>query len=443
MSILEKNNQEILVGSTKLNFNNQEKFDKAKYMLKYMKFNKAYTHSISKTELNNSEKEKILKDYKNRYQEYRNNWLNALDVKNKKKPLSIDIEIAAICDLACPHCSREFLVTPDKLINFDLYKSIIDQAVKLEVPSVKLIWRGEPLLHPKVKELIQYAKESGIIEVIINTNGTNLNEKKAHELIDSGLDQLIYSFDGGTKETYEKMRPGRFKKNKFEDVYNNIKNFSKIKKIKKSKFPITKIQMIMTKDTRNEINDFHEIFNDIVDDVTVTQYNERGGSISDLSDKIKEKLFDYFKQNNLPVSTPYLVDIDNNIFVSKKRKPCEQIYQRLMVTYSGRVGMCCHDWGASHGIGYLSEEAHQEEEDKKAVLKKIINNQKGFELLKGAKKLKNFNEPSNKIQNLREIWNGQELQKVRRKHEDFKIDEVPVCKNCTFKDTYSWEKINI
>ena len=81
--------------------------------------------------------------------------------------MSVDIEIAAICDLACPHCHREFLVTPDKIINFDLYKSIIDQAVKLNVPSVKLIWRGEPLLHPKVKELIQYAKESGIIEVII------------------------------------------------------------------------------------------------------------------------------------------------------------------------------------------------------------------------------------------------------------------------------------
>ena len=443
MNILEKNNQEILVGSTKLNYNGQKKFDKAEYMLKHMKFNKAYTYSISKKKLNDSEKEKILESYKNKYQEYRHNWINALKVKNKTRPLSIDIEIAAICDLACPHCSREFLVTPDKLINFELYKSIIDQAVKLDVPSVKLIWRGEPLLHPKVKELILYAKESGIIEVIINTNGTNLNEKKAHDLIDSGLDQLIYSFDGGTKETYEKMRPGRFKKNKFEEVYNNIKNFSKIRENKKSKFPITKIQMIMTKDTRNEIDDFHRIFNDIVDDVTVTQYNERGGSINDLGDKTKKKLLNYLRVNNLPVTTPYLVDIDNNIFISKKRNPCEQIYQRLMVTYSGRVGMCCHDWGASHGIGFLSEEAHQEEEHKKAVVEKIKNNQKGFELLKGAKKLKNFNEPNNKIQSLEGIWNGQELQKVRNKHMDFKIDEVPICKNCTFKDTYSWEKINI
>ena len=440
---IEKNKQEILVGSAKLNYETQDKFNKNLYMLRYMNLNRAYTHAISKNSFNTLEKKKILENFKSRYQEYRNNWINALKVKNKAKPLSVDIEIAAICDLACPHCSREFLVTPDKLINFELYKSIIDQAVKLDVPSVKLIWRGEPLLHPKVKELIQYAKESGIIEVIINTNGTNLNEKKANELIDSGLDQLIYSFDGGTKETYEKMRPGRFKKNKFEDVYGNIKNFAKIKKTRNSKFPITKIQMVMTKDTRNEIDNFHKIFNDIVDDVTVTQYNERGGGINDLSEKTKEKIIEYLKNNSLPSKTPYMVDIDNNIFISLKRKPCEQIYQRLMVTYSGRVGMCCHDWGASHGIGYLSKEAFKEDEDKKAVEDKINNNQKGFELLKNAKKIKNLNEPSKKIENLEQIWNGDELAKVRTMHEAHRIDSVPVCKDCTFKDTYSWEKINI
>ena len=133
------------------------------------------------------------------------------------------------------------MVTPDKVINFDLYKSIIDQAVKLNVPSVKLIWRGEPLLHPKVKELIQYAKESGIIEVIINTNGTNLNTKKANDLIDSGLDQLIYSFDGGTKETYEKMRPEDLKNN-FDDVFNNIKIFIKSEKKEIQNFQLQKFK---------------------------------------------------------------------------------------------------------------------------------------------------------------------------------------------------------
>ena len=57
----------------------------------------------------------------------------------------------------------------------------------------------------------------------INTNATTL-DKKAEKLINSGLDQIIFSFDGGTKKTYEKMRPGRFK-NKFNKIYENIKNF--------------------------------------------------------------------------------------------------------------------------------------------------------------------------------------------------------------------------
>ena len=115
-------------------------------------------------------------------------------------------------------------------------------------------------------------------------------------MIESGLDLLIYSFDGGTKDTYEKMRPGRFKKNSFENVYNNIKKFKSIREKLKSKFPVTKIQMIMTKETRDEVDDFYQLFKDYVDDVTVTQYNERGGKISDLSEQTKKIIFEYFKK---------------------------------------------------------------------------------------------------------------------------------------------------
>ena len=93
------------------------------------------------------------------------------------------------------------------------------------VPSIKFNWRGEPLLHSRIPDFIRLAKESGILEVIINTNATNLTMKMSEKLIDAGLDLMIYSFDGGTKETYESMRPGRFKKNSFESVYQNIKNF--------------------------------------------------------------------------------------------------------------------------------------------------------------------------------------------------------------------------
>ena len=64
-------------------------------------------------------------------------------------PLCVDIETASICDLACPHCYREYLITPDKIMDEKLYKKIIDQISDLGIPSIKLNWRGEPLLNQK------------------------------------------------------------------------------------------------------------------------------------------------------------------------------------------------------------------------------------------------------------------------------------------------------
>ena len=134
-------------------------------------------------------------------------------------------------------------------------------------------------------------KKKGILETIINTNATKLDEKMSGKIINSGLDIMIYSFDGGTKEIYEKMRPGRFSKNNFDDIYKNIKNFSKIRnKLKRTKFPRTKIQMILTDETRKAQNEYFNLFKDIVDEVSVKQYTERGGNLSDLNQKFEKEI---------------------------------------------------------------------------------------------------------------------------------------------------------
>ena len=56
---------------------------------------------------------------------------------------------------------------------------IIDQASKLNVPSMKFNWRGEPLLNPHLSEIIDYAKKKGVLETIINTNATKLDTDMA------------------------------------------------------------------------------------------------------------------------------------------------------------------------------------------------------------------------------------------------------------------------
>ena len=53
-----------------------------------------------------------------------------------------------------------------------------------------------------------------------------------------------------------------------------------------------------------------------------------------------------------------------------------------------------------------------------------------------------YNEPDHKVESLKEIWEGKELNSVRKLHYQSKVNDLNVCKNCTFKDTFSWEKIN-
>ena len=83
---------------------------------------------------------KLLKALKNE------NVKNNYEIKKDSfKPLCIDLELASICDLACPHCFREYLATPDKIMGTDFAKKIISDAKNNNVPSIKFNWRGEPL----------------------------------------------------------------------------------------------------------------------------------------------------------------------------------------------------------------------------------------------------------------------------------------------------------
>ena len=417
--------------------------DRVEFMIDNMSSNKAYLYEEKK--INNKEdKEKLLKEYKNRFLNYRKGWRNipaqAINEKLHSKkleekniePLCIDLEVASVCDLACPHCFRQYIATPDKLMSTNLAFKLIDQLSEQSVPSVKFNWRGEPLMNRNLPKIIDYAKKKGVLETIINTNATLLEGKYAEQLLDSGLDLLIYSFDGGSKKTYDKLRVGRFKENKFDDIIRNIENFNKLKKQKNSVFPRTKIQMVLTKETYEEQDEYFSLFKGIVDDVSVKQYTERGGDI-------KETDID---QNKLNKNKIYMKNFDGELFVSEGRLPCEQPFQRMLITYDGRVSMCCYDWGSMHPVGYVDDLAIKTgDKEFQKVKEQADQNKRGFELM-NLKIPPKFNDPPKKISTLKEIWNGEEINKVRKLHLENKLEEVTICKKCPFKDTYNWKKVH-
>jgi MoaA/NifB/PqqE/SkfB family radical SAM enzyme len=118
-------------------------------------------------------------------EEYRTAWAHAY-LQDPPVPLNIDIELASLCNLACPYCfwgEQDFNakmrekgwdgITKKRFMSTDLAKKIIDQCAEIGVPAIKMNWRGESTLHPDYSDIMQYAasKSPRFFDILVNTNG--------------------------------------------------------------------------------------------------------------------------------------------------------------------------------------------------------------------------------------------------------------------------------
>ncbi|MBA4395203.1 MAG: radical SAM protein, partial [Desulfobacca sp.] len=100
-------------------------------------------------------------------------------------PSRVWIELTDNCNLRCPLCPNQALPKEEKgFMPRELFKKIIDQ-ISGEVFDLNLFHRGEPLLHPHLIEMIEYAHRKGI-PCRIHTNATLLSESLSERILDSG-----------------------------------------------------------------------------------------------------------------------------------------------------------------------------------------------------------------------------------------------------------------
>jgi len=133
-------------------------------------------------------------------------------------PETISIFITYKCNLKCKMCGQwgengTFKYFDKSTLNNQLSIDEIEtfiKDVKFYKPNITL-FGGEPLINPEIIDIIKIIKKAGLRCNII-TNGT-LIKKYAEELIDSGLDEIIFSLDG-PEEIHDSIRgiPGTFQK---------------------------------------------------------------------------------------------------------------------------------------------------------------------------------------------------------------------------------------
>lgn len=95
----------------------------------------------------------------------------------------LKFEITERCDLNCSFCHQEFGKKSKRGRDFplDAYCDIIDAAETEKPIKYIRITGGEPTLHPKHKDFLQYAVDAGF-HTILNTNAAHLMPEKIAEL---------------------------------------------------------------------------------------------------------------------------------------------------------------------------------------------------------------------------------------------------------------------
>jgi len=205
----------------------------------------------------------------------------------------------------------EGMTRDEGFMDLDLFKKIIDDTPTLEHLCMHN-W-GEPLLHKDIFKMFDYAHQAGVNYIVMNTNGTLLNEKMISQIIESPLNIIRFSIDG-SPETFKKIRGVEL--DKIEA------NILRLKEVKEDQRPELSMGVVFTveEETQQDTDEYIKHWETIVDHVR---------------------------------TQPKLIQ-------SPRKEPCPEPfgkdYGKLVVLWDGTVIPCCVDYNASLKLGNAKTE---------------------------------------------------------------------------------------
>jgi len=279
-------------------------------------------------------------------------------------PAVLYLEATATCNLKCPMCPTTMGLPRDpyrtKLLDLELLPRL-EPALPF-VARCFLSGGGEPLLHPRLFELVRELKRHEI-EVHFNCNATLLDQERARLMIESGVDTVSFSIDGATAETYEKIRVGA----EFEKTLENLRRLSRLKSELKSRTPFMNLQFTLLDQNVSDLEGIAPLaaslgINHLViepltpvfcfDDQYRAFYQKHRAPPELVLDRIR-KAEETARSLGLVFSSHYLFSEDH----PEPARTCIQPWLTFGVRVDGRVFTCC---GTLEPMGDLAEDSFDE-----------------------------------------------------------------------------------
>jgi len=233
-----------------------------------------------------------------------------------RMPEIVQIESTNICNAKCVFCPRDDMHRRQGIMTVALFRKIVDECVELGITHVRMHNYGEAFIDKKLVEKVRYAKQKGIQEVGMISNGSLITEQIARGMIDAGLDAINISVDASGKEVFESTRVGL----KYDKVIANIERLVRLRAESGRRRPKLILSFVRQNNSADE-QAFIEHWRAIADKIHVTDLHNWAGTLNQESDV------------NYPCYRPWLT---------------------FTVLWDGRVSLCCADFDGKTILGDLN-----------------------------------------------------------------------------------------
>lgn len=241
-------------------------------------------------------------------------------------PSQIIVDATEVCNLECIHCPHpEFKRSEHyatRYLDVAIHTKMVDEVRQYgqgHTQYIRYTSNGEPLVHPAIYDMFDYAVKNSGVFVTLTTNGTIMNEKRIEKLLASGLHMVDISIDAFLPETYAEIRRGG-------TLETTRANVLKLMEIKKRIGAATRIVVSFVEQPQNtgEVTDFESYWKQQgADFVVIRRLHSAAGGVSAIAMDMKQ--------------TQQSVD----------RKPCLYPWERILMNPKGELAFCPQDW--SHG----------------------------------------------------------------------------------------------
>ncbi len=261
-------------------------------------------------------------------------------------PYMLQIEPTNTCNLRCPLCptGRGDLNRPPQHMKLEAFTSLIDDMERYLLLAILWDW-GEPLMNPRLPEMIRYAAERDIKTVTSSNGHFFRDESYLAALLDAGLSTLIVAVDSVSPESYELYR----KKSSLADVRAGVERLVALKRRLRSRTRIV-VRTVIMKHNEHELAATREYAKRIgADHFVVKTLNPDCGSTSLDSELVPE--------NPRYQRLEYVKGTRERI---RSQEPCARVWHMSNILSNGDVVPCCYDFCGGLRVGNILERPFSE-----------------------------------------------------------------------------------